>query len=122
MGRNSLANSKNHYQGTRKRILCVCSAGLLRSPTAAFILSNEPFNFNTRACGITEEYALIPITETLVYWADEIICMNETHKNIVLSFDKNKIVHNLEIEDNYEFRQPELIVIMDSKLKEIFKN
>ena len=122
MGRNSLANSKNHYQGTRKRILCVCSAGLLRSPTAAFILSNEPFNFNTRACGITEEYALIPITETLVYWADEIICMNETHKNIVLSFDKNKIVHNLEVEDNYEFRQPELIVIMDSKLKEIFKN
>ena len=122
MGRNSLANSKNHYQGTRKRILCVCSAGLLRSPTAAFILSNEPFNFNTRACGITEEYALIPITETLVYWADEIICMNETHKNIVLSFNKNKIVHNLEVEDNYEFRQPELIVIMDSKLKEIFKN
>ena len=48
---NRLGNSKNPYQGDFKKVLCVCSAGLLRSPTAAWVLSNAPFNFNTREIG-----------------------------------------------------------------------
>ena len=55
---NKLANTRNPYQGTSKRVLCVCSAGLLRSPTIAWILSNPPFNFNTRAAGVSLEYVL----------------------------------------------------------------
>ena len=43
---NRLANTQNKYQGKYKKVLCVCSAGLLRSPTAALVLSQEPFNFN----------------------------------------------------------------------------
>ena len=55
---NRLANSSNRYQGEYKRVLCVCSAGLLRSPTAALVLSQEPYNFNTRAAGLDEAFAL----------------------------------------------------------------
>lgn len=48
---NRIANASNKFQGSYKRVLCVCSAGLLRSPTAALVLSKDPYNFNTRACG-----------------------------------------------------------------------
>lgn len=73
---NRLANSSNIYQGKFKRVLCVCSAGLLRSPTAAFVLSQEPYNYNTRAAGLIKEFALVPVDEVLIRWADEIVCMS----------------------------------------------
>ncbi len=60
---NRLHNMRNPHQGSNKKVLCVCSAGLLRSPTLAWILSNEPFNFNTRAVGTSSEYALIVLDE-----------------------------------------------------------
>jgi len=72
---NQLANSKNAFQGTAKKVLTVCSAGLLRSPTTAKVLG-EKYGYNTRAAGIVQEYALIPVTEALIYWADEIVFMN----------------------------------------------
>ena len=46
--RNRLSNVNNRFQGNFKRVLYVCSAGLLRSPTLAEILSQAPYNFNTR--------------------------------------------------------------------------
>ena len=58
---NRLANTHNPYQGDFKKVLCVCSAGLLRSPSTAFVLSQDPFNFNTIAAGINEDYALIVV-------------------------------------------------------------
>ena len=50
---NRIANSTNPFQKDYKRVLCVCSAGLLRSPTAAYVLSQAPYNYNTRAAGLT---------------------------------------------------------------------
>ncbi len=73
--RNRLYNCKNDSQGDHRKVLCVCSAGLLRSPTAALVLSQAPFNFNTRAAGLTPEFALVPVDEVLLTWADEIVCM-----------------------------------------------
>lgn len=72
---NALHNCNNPYQGAEKRVLCLCSAGLLRSPTAAFVLQKE-LGYNTRAAGVTD-YALIPVTEVLLKWADEIVCVNQ---------------------------------------------
>lgn len=79
---NALHNCKNPYQGAEKRVLCLCSAGLLRSPTAAFVLQKE-LGYNTRAAGVTD-YALIPVTEVLLEWADEIVCVNEETYNILM--------------------------------------
>lgn len=50
----------NSAQGRFRKVLCVCSAGVLRSPTAAWVFSNAPFNCNTRSAG-TEDCALVRV-------------------------------------------------------------
>jgi predicted protein tyrosine phosphatase len=109
---NRLHNCKNPYQGKYKKVLSVCSAGLLRSPTIAWLLSQDPYNYNTRACGI-HDYALVPLDQVLLTWADEIVCVQLDHEVVV-----NKLLEdcgldtpviNLMIPDNFEYRNPELI-------------
>ena len=116
---NGFHNVSNPYQGKVKRVLCVCSAGLLRSPTAAQVLHKE-FGFNTRACGINEEYALIPLTELLLVWADEIVFMEKEHKEEVESeFDlRKKRVVLLSIPDKYAYMDPELQQLIIDRYKE----
>lgn len=111
-------NSKNPYQGKYKRVLCVCSAGLLRSPTAAWVLSNEPYNFNTRAAGLDEGHALIFVDDVLLEWADEVVCMN-AYQQKELQARTKKPVFNLRVGDNFEYRDKGLIKIIDMHYKEI---
>lgn len=116
---NRLGNCANPNQGHYKKVLCVCSAGLLRSPTAAIVLSQDPFNFNTRACGIVPQFALIPIEHVLLEWCDEIVCMEKFQlENLPLIMEKlgltRPIVH-LEIEDNYRYRDPELMKLVKDR-------
>ena len=107
---NRLANVHNKYQGAHKRVLCVCSAGLLRSPTAAIVLASEPFNFNTRAAGLTPEFALIPVDDVLLEWADEIVCMEMGMAlRLTEMVSMTKPVICLDIEDSYSYRDPELM-------------
>lgn len=100
---NVLANAKNPYQGDYKKVLCVCSAGLLRSPTAALVLSQEPYNFNTRAAGIEPEYALVPVTDILLHWADEVVCMEEWQKDRLAKMT-TKPIKCLNVPDNFQYR------------------
>lgn len=112
---NRLGNVRNPYQGHYPRVLCVCSAGLLRSPTAAFVLSQEPFNYNTRAAGASAEYALVPVDEALLAWAEMVVFMEHQHWQTVRSDPvlgrrllEDKTVIVLDIPDKYEYRSPEL--------------
>lgn len=112
-------NSKNPYQGNYKKVLCVCSAGLLRSPTTAFILSHAPYDYNTRAVGLDDSFALIPIDDILVFWADEIVCMDERQRLAIIDrFNPKCEVINLNIADNYEYRNENLIDIIKEKYNE----
>jgi predicted protein tyrosine phosphatase len=112
---NRKANALNPYQGHYPKVLCVCSAGLLRSPTTALVLSQEPYNFNTRAAGLTPEFALVPVDEVLLHWADQIVCMTEdqevTLNELVKKNTKSKppTVICLNIEDSFEYRDPVLM-------------
>ena len=129
--RNRLANCHNEYQGKRKRVLCVCSAGLLRSPTIAFVLINPPYNCNTRAVGTVDDYALIPIDPVHIEWANDIVCANHQTKLEVMvkakEFEstlgkvnlKSKRIISLDIPDSFGAFDPELIKIINAKLKEI---
>lgn len=119
MSFNRWANSRDEFQGLFKKVLCVCSAGLLRSPTAAVILASEPFNFNTRAVGISKEYALIPIDEVLVNWADEIICMEQEHMIEIKKIFGNKIrkIICLDICDSFPYRDDTLCMLVAEKYK-----
>jgi predicted protein tyrosine phosphatase len=112
--RNQLYNVYNHWQGETKKVLTVCSAGLLRSATLQNFLIKE-YGYNVRNCGTVKEYALIPISAALVLWADEIIFVNKENFNQVFIDLKYLEVLNkcviLDIPDNYEFNDPELIKI-----------
>lgn len=119
MSINRFHNVTNPYQGSRTKTLCVCSAGLLRSPTLAFILSKPPYNRNTRAVGHSQEYALIPIDAALVHWADEIVFVDEESYSSVLKngFDvSKKRVVTLSVPDVYDAFSEELIIKINSQL------
>lgn len=113
---NRIHNCTNPHQGKYKKVLAVCSAGLLRSPTTAHILSAEPYNYNTRAVGLDSSHALIPCDDVHLHWADEIICMDyEQFDRINQKLEKLKIetpIYNLGIGDDYAYRDPNLIKLI----------
>jgi len=115
-------NSSNPYQGSAKKVLCVCSAGLLRSPTIANVLHAE-YGYNCRAVGWEKGWALIPVDDVLVGWADEIVCANsEAYDAVLGSYTANqfnKQVLNLDIPDEYEYMEPALIDLIKTRYSEI---
>ena len=116
--------SINQFEGEYPCILMVCSAGILRSPTAAEV--GVEFGWNTRAVGAMRSYALTPVNAQLLMWAHKILCMTEEHKLEILSrytglrVEEKIIV--LGIEDNYNFREVRLQDILRAKFKEIDEN
>ena len=103
---------KNPYQGQDKRVVFVCSMGILRSATAARIYAHK---YNTRTAGSWPD-ALIPLTPMLMAWADELVFVNqENYDNIINQLEgsmhtfvasKSKV---LNIPDEYPHMHPELI-------------
>lgn len=108
---NRMYNCKNPYQGKYKRVLCVCSAGLLRSPTTALVLANEPFNYNTRAAGLDTDHALIAVDDVLLEWADEIVCMTKSQEG-ELKLKTDKLVVCLNIPDSFAYRDSRLVTLI----------
>jgi predicted protein tyrosine phosphatase len=102
-------------EGNFRRVLCVCSAGILRSATIAWVLSNEPYCCNTRAVGLGD-YALIRVTPQLLQWADEIVCADKEQYDAITRMT-DKPVHCLHIPDQYDFRSPELVSAIETALK-----
>jgi len=112
----------NEFQGVYHRALFVCSAGLLRSATGAYIGSR--MGQNTRACG-SESYALIPLSVNLISWAETIYFVNEFnyHSGLETFFNDKKATFQLEeksvvwdIEDVYNYRDPKLVQIITDLL------
>ena len=133
VSRNRLGNVGNGYQGHFKKVLCVCSAGVLRSPTLAEILTREPFNFNTRAVGIDQEFALVPVDLAHIAWADVIVVMDKQQENYITKmqleleeYNRGMMffdicpVHNFNVPDDYGFRDPTLVRILTEKCYEVF--
>lgn len=109
--KNQLANITNHYQTKAKRVLCVCTAGLLRSPTMANVIFSE-FGHNTRSCGTAKGIALIPITEALIQWADEIVFTNMEVLNYLTEEEENLVRDKrivLNIPDHYDWNEDSLV-------------
>lgn len=113
----------NQYQGPRRRMLFVCSAGMLRSPTAAAVATS--LGHNARSCG-TGNYALIQLSANLIYWAERIIFVNEEnyyaaveliqdHEDLRMEMaDKHEV---WDIEDIFNYMDPELVKIVTDKLR-----
>lgn len=120
--RTRLNNVFNRYQGKRARVLCVCTAGLIRSPVISRILDHEPYNCNTRAVGYDSNYALIVLDIYLLEWCEVIVCADfesfEKVKEILEKFDmeEKKVIH-LGIPDIYDGDSAELVECVHLALK-----
>lgn len=98
----------NHYQGRSLRVLFVCSAGLLRSPTgAAWGIKTQ--GWNTRSCG-SEDIALIPLTPELIMWAKRIVFVNpENFDSAVKRFAKTYVEVYVDYHGREAFNLSDLI-------------
>lgn len=103
---------KNPYQGNDKKVVFVCSMGILRSATGARLYARK---YNTRTAGTWPD-ALVPLTPILIAWADQLVFVNRSNYDQVISkldHDAAAMVINksvvLSIPDSYEHMHPELI-------------
>jgi len=79
---------------------------------------NRHFGFNTRAAGVAQEYALIPVDEVLIDWADEIVCAEQSVADQLHDFIANHVdnaivnvpkIITLNIPDAYDWGDPRLV-------------
>lgn len=117
--RNAMQNCRNPYQGDRLRVLVVCSAGLLRSPSTASYLDKE-YDWNCRAAGLYD-HALVQVDPVLVSWADKIICVHpDITKDLMTRFpllnEQEKVV-TFNIDDVYEYKQPALMRLIAEEVE-----
>lgn len=118
---NQIANSDNKFQGNDERVLCLCSAGLLRSATIAEILVKTG-KYNVRNAGCSQEYALIPLSTALLHWADTIIVVEEWEmfvKSALREEGLAKTVCVLDIPDEYTRNDPKLIELINKELRDV---
>ncbi len=106
----------NPWQGDQKRLLFVCSAGLLRSATGATVYSKK--GYNTRTCG-THDYALIPLSANLIAWAHKIVFVNEeNYRQALTNFSESWLKRKsviLNISDDYEYMNEHLIALLEKE-------
>lgn len=133
---NRIHNIYNKHQTTVAKVLCVCSAGLLRSPTTANVL-HQQYGFNTRAAGAVLDFALIPIDKVLLEWADEIVCVEPKVRDNVELFINREVLEGrmdmseavewkekittLNVPDMYQWNDPDLRKIIQAQYEEVGK-
>ena len=104
----------NPYQGNDRKVVFVCSMGILRSATGARLYAHK---YNTRTAGTWDD-ALVTLTDKLILWANQLVFVNqenyaqalrkwENDEDMVLTIQDKAVVLN--IPDNFEHMHPELI-------------
>lgn len=129
MSRNRIHNSQNPHQRPDKfkRALCLCSAGLLRSPTLSYILQTK-FSRNCRAAGVVPAFALIMVDDVLLSWADEVWCVSDTVKQSLWAYAEqnkweeilaHKTIITMDIPDQYEYMDDTLVKLITVRVNSI---
>ncbi|MFY2597468.1 hypothetical protein ACOTHJ_15110 [Achromobacter xylosoxidans] len=77
----------NEHQGRARRVVFCCTAGLLRSPTAAHLAATH-FGMNTRSAGVHER-ALQRLSVNLIEWAYQIVFVNSDNYETALQTFSN---------------------------------
>lgn len=99
-------------------VLFVCSANRLRSPTAEQVFSTWP-GVETDSAGIANA-AEVVLSSEQVEWADIIFVMEKAHRNKLnrkfRSSLNGKRVICLDIPDDYEFMDPVLVRMLESRV------
>jgi predicted protein tyrosine phosphatase len=101
-----------------KKVLFVCTANKLRSPTAEDVFRDYP-GIEAKSAG-TDANAPTPLTNELVAEADLIIVMENHHRERIRKKFKQRPpdsrIVTLNIPDEYERGDPELIALLKDKV------
>jgi predicted protein tyrosine phosphatase len=101
-----------------RKLLFVCDANRLRSPTAEAIFSSYPC-LEVKSAGLSHE-ATVPLSLELLDWADVIFVMEKRHRNLIHSRFKDlyqrKRIICLYIPDEFEFMDPELVQLLEERV------
>lgn len=99
------------------RLLFVCGRNRLRSPTAEAVFAGE--DVETLSAGVSPD-ADAPLDAESIEWADVVLFMERTHQTKAArqfgSALKGKRCVCLNVPDRYEYMQPELIDVLQSRV------
>lgn len=102
-------------------VLFICSRNKWRSPTAEQVFRRYP-GLTLRSAG-TSRNAQKSESYDLLRWADVICVMEQKHKSRLLAgyhrIIENKLLHVLDITDDYCFMAPELVTILEETVPRI---
>lgn len=94
----------------------------MRSATAHKIFETDE-RFEVKSAG-TDKTASTVLTTELLTWADTVVVMEKTHRNIIQKKFKDiykmKRITCLYIPDDYDFMQPELISILRDRVEQVY--
>ncbi len=103
-----------------EQLLFVCSRNRWRSPTAAAMFKHSD-RYVARSAGVSDK-ARIRLTSNLINWADKIFVMEKRHAAIIQQnfpyLRSDRSIITLHISDDYQYMDPELIEILESRLGE----
>ncbi len=102
-----------------RRLLFVCTANRLRSPTAEAICQGIE-GIEALSAGTNNDCEQ-PLTGDLIEWADVVIAMDREHRNRInrkfRTQMKGKPLAVLGIPDDYDYMQPELVSLLTLRLQ-----
>jgi predicted protein tyrosine phosphatase len=100
------------------RVLFLCAQNKIRSPTAERVFDGRP-GLEVESAGVNSD-AQVPVTPELIAWAELIFVMEKKHLNkLAKRFRPHlraKRVICLNIPDDYEFMQPELVALIETRV------
>jgi predicted protein tyrosine phosphatase len=83
----------------------------------ARVLTRDFDNVNPRAVGSTADFALIPIDQVHLEWADLILCADvlvaDVVEGLLADFDLDKPIVDMSIQDDFGFADP----ILEDKIR-----
>jgi predicted protein tyrosine phosphatase len=103
----------------RLNVLFVCTQNRLRSPTAEKLFCDDP-RLDVRSAGVDKD-ATVPAGRELIEWADVVFVMERRHRNIIHTrypdLYRSKRIICLYIPDEYEFMDPELVLLLKAAVE-----
>lgn len=98
-------------------ILFICSRNRLRSPTAERTFADRA---ETDSAGLAPD-ADLQLSGDQLEWADLVVVMEKSHRSQLNRKYKRSVAGKrvvcLDIADNYEYMQPELIALLESRMR-----
>ncbi|UHQ20296.1 low molecular weight protein tyrosine phosphatase family protein [Lysobacter sp. KIS68-7] len=101
-----------------KHVLFLCSRNRLRSPTAEQVFADWP-GIETASAGVDHD-ADNPLTPELLAWADLVFVMEDMHRTKLSTrfraHLRNARVVCLDIPDDYDYMDPTLVRLLQTKV------